>query len=102
MLIFLSQSGFLNVSHTYIKFIFLTGSEFVVRLQGLPYSATEADIKRFLDNQDIQIKFLFNSRGLPSGSCFVTFKNEEDRVKSFSKDKEYIGSRYIEGKSLLM
>ena len=80
------------------KCIFLIVSDFVVKLKGLPFSAKEEDIKTFLENDNIQVRFLNNSRGLPSGLCFVEFDNAGDKEKSFSKHRSFIGSRYIEGR----
>ena len=75
-------------------------SEFNIRLRGLPYSATEEDIKAFLENDNVQIEFSYNSKGYKNGNCIVKFDNFDDKEKSFSKHKSYIGSRYVEGESL--
>lgn len=71
----------------------------VVRLRGLPFNCTEADISQFFSGLDIVpngITFVKNYKGNPSGVAYVEFFTEEDVSKALQKDRHFIGTRYIE------
>ena len=71
---------------------------FIVKLRGLPWSATTADISKFLGEEGIsKIHLTLSKEGRPSGEAFVELETEEDLQRAESKDKEHMGSRYIEG-----
>lgn len=38
--------------------------------------------------------------GRPSGECFVEVQSQEDVDEALKKDKENMGKRYIEGRSI--
>eukprot|EP00755_Sulcionema_specki_P040205 Sspe_Gene.114254::Locus_99745_Transcript_1_1_Confidence_1.000_Length_786::g.114254::m.114254/K12898/HNRNPF_H; heterogeneous nuclear ribonucleoprotein F/H len=71
----------------------------IVRLRGLPYSATEHDISVFLTD-DVRVKpdgihlVLYNGR--PSGEAYVEVETVDDVVKALKRHNEHIESRYIE------
>lgn len=76
---------------------------YIVKLRGLPWSATNDDILKFFKNCKVldgkQGVHMTSSReGRPSGEAFVEFESEEDLNCALHKDREHIGSRYIEGK----
>ena len=71
----------------------------VVRLRGLPYSAGEQEIRDFfkpLDLEPTHVRFILNAWGKDSGSAFVVFPRAEDIETAMKKDKQEIGTRYIE------
>lgn len=42
--------------------------------------------------------FTYSKEGRPSGEAFIELKTAEDFKNSLSKDRKYMGHRYIEGK----
>ncbi|KAF7252441.1 G-rich sequence factor 1 [Varanus komodoensis] len=70
----------------------------VVRLRGLPYSCTEAEISKFFSGLTIVgITFVMDQMGIrKTGEAFVQFATPEMATQALLKDKEEIGSRYIE------
>ncbi|CBI16368.3 unnamed protein product, partial [Vitis vinifera] len=71
----------------------------VLRLRGLPFSASKEDImdffKDFVLSED-SIHMTVNSEGRPTGEAFVEFTNAEDSKAAMAKDRMTLGSRYIE------
>ncbi|XP_040898115.1 G-rich sequence factor 1 [Toxotes jaculatrix] len=71
----------------------------VVRLRGLPFTCTEADIVQFFSGLDITengIIIVTDHRGRNSGEAFVQFSSREAADKALQRDREIIGNRYIE------
>ncbi|XP_030272468.1 G-rich sequence factor 1 [Sparus aurata] len=71
----------------------------VVRLRGLPFSSTEADIAQFFSGLDIAEKgvtIVPDHLGRNSGEAFVQFASQEAADDALLRDKENIGNRYIE------
>ncbi|CAD6191239.1 unnamed protein product [Caenorhabditis auriculariae] len=68
-----------------------------VRLRGLPFSCTEAEIRQFLKDIDASaITFGPPSDGRPSGEAYVEIKNRSDVLRALQFNRERIGDRYIE------
>ncbi len=75
--------------------------DLVVRLRGLPYSATRLDIKELLNdckivNADKGVTFTFLEDGRPSGEAFVDLATEDDVTKALEHNNEHMGRRYVE------
>ena len=71
----------------------------VLRLRGLPYTATSADVEEFFRGYDIvgeSTVFTTTSDGRPTGEAYVEFMSEEQAMSAMSRHGERIGSRYIE------
>jgi len=72
----------------------------VVRMRGLPYSATEEEIEAFMLNADVKAARVHIIReagvGRPSGNAYVEVASADDATKALTLDRESIGSRYIE------
>ncbi|EFJ14378.1 hypothetical protein SELMODRAFT_446014 [Selaginella moellendorffii] len=71
----------------------------VVRLRGLPFSATEVDIKEFFRGLDLGpdgIVICVNFQGRSTGQAYVQFATAELANKSLERNRQHIGSRYIE------
>ncbi len=73
----------------------------MVRLRGLPYSATRSDIKDLLKdcnivNGDKGVTFTFCEDGRPSGEAFVDLASEDDVTKALEHNNEHMGRRYVE------
>nr|XP_023676440.1 G-rich sequence factor 1-like [Paramormyrops kingsleyae] len=71
----------------------------VVKLQGLPYSCTVEDVAQFFSGLDIVengVTFVLDKRGRSSGVAFVEFASQEMADLALKRDREIIGTRYIE------
>ncbi|KAF7687453.1 G-rich sequence factor 1 [Silurus meridionalis] len=71
----------------------------VVRIRGLPFSCTEQDIIQFFSGLNIVkdgITLVMDRWGRSSGDAFVQFATQEMADEALKKDREVIGSRYIE------
>lgn len=66
-------------------------ADWCVKLVGLDYRATEEDVRRFFDGLDILDNGVLNCRG----NGFVQFSNAADMERSFERNKQYIGRRYV-------
>ncbi|XP_061572717.1 RNA binding motif protein 12Bb isoform X2 [Cololabis saira] len=74
-----------------------TESFFIVFLNGLPFSVTERNIREFFDGLLIdEIVLVKNHKGENNGKGFVKFATRQDCIESLKRDKNYIGSRYID------
>ncbi|XP_031489312.1 uncharacterized protein LOC116256907 [Nymphaea colorata] len=71
----------------------------VLKLRGLPFSATKEDILDFFKDFEVSednVHMVFNSDGRATGEAFVEFASAEDSKAAMIKDRMSIGSRYIE------
>lgn len=76
----------------------------VVRLRGLPFSTRKEDIIRwFSEDSKITITpltaddvHLISEYGRPAGTAFVDFQTPQDAQLAMSKDKQMMGTRYVE------
>lgn len=72
----------------------------IVRLEGLPYSATVTDIVNFFHGFDIEfndVRIQCREDGSPSGKAFVTMRSEWLAKSAIHElDRHYIMGRYIE------
>eukprot|EP00013_Stygamoeba_regulata_P004937 CAMPEP_0177634854 /NCGR_PEP_ID=MMETSP0447-20121125/3585_1 /TAXON_ID=0 /ORGANISM="Stygamoeba regulata, Strain BSH-02190019" /LENGTH=408 /DNA_ID=CAMNT_0019136593 /DNA_START=30 /DNA_END=1257 /DNA_ORIENTATION=+ len=73
--------------------------ESFVRMRGLPFSATEEDVVQFFQGLDITsngVNILYNYQDKPTGECLVRFSTPQEVELAMERDKQTIGSRYIE------
>ncbi|EFJ47748.1 hypothetical protein VOLCADRAFT_117772 [Volvox carteri f. nagariensis] len=71
-------------------------SSAILKLKGLPYSATENDIRQFFAPYELKgVSFVYEPDGRPSGLAFAEFVSKEEALKALSKNGEYIGQRYV-------
>ncbi|KAJ4460796.1 putative Epithelial splicing regulatory protein 2 [Paratrimastix pyriformis] len=71
----------------------------VVRLRGLPFQASEQDIREFFHDLQVAqngVQIALNREGRPSGDAYVQFATEEDAKKALEYDRRSMGRRYIE------
>ncbi|EJW79332.1 hypothetical protein WUBG_09760 [Wuchereria bancrofti] len=69
-------------------------SNFVVRLRGLPYSATIDDIKEFFSGLEVADAVIDKEPGgRPSGEAFVRLATKEYAELALERSKNYMGSR---------
>ncbi|ELT99751.1 hypothetical protein CAPTEDRAFT_226859 [Capitella teleta] len=76
---------------------------FIVRIRGLPWSASHDEVANFLE-ADVNIMggrsgihLTYTKDGRPSGEAYIELASEEDVAKALEKDKHHMGRRYIEG-----
>ncbi|KAF5270437.1 hypothetical protein FQR65_LT05625 [Abscondita terminalis] len=73
----------------------------IVKLRGLPWSATTDDIVKFFKECSIfggksGVHMTTSREGRPSGEAFVEFESLEDVRRAVQKDRDHMGNRYIE------
>jgi len=74
-----------------------TGPRYVARLRGLPWDCTKEQIEEFLSGINLEeCHIIFNPDGRASGEGIVEVESEEDLKQVLAKNKETIGSRWIE------
>lgn len=77
----------------------IQNGDFIVRMRGLPFSASIRDITNFLSDCKVQengVNFTFTDDGRPSGEAFVDLCSEEDVSKAIGHNNEHMGRRYVE------
>lgn len=71
------------------------GGGHVVRLRGLPWSATEDDVREFFAGlQIVSIHLTFDHLGRPSGEGFVEFTDDGQTQMARLRDKGMMKSRW--------
>ncbi|KHJ88976.1 hypothetical protein OESDEN_11218 [Oesophagostomum dentatum] len=68
----------------------------VVRLRGLPFSASVQDVKDFFKGLNCEEVVFGRTGGRPSGEAFVRLASREEASKALDFNKQHMGSRYIE------
>lgn len=72
----------------------------VVRLEGLPFSASVTDVVSFFQGFDVKyddVRIQCREDGSPSGKAFVTFRSEWLAKSAIRElDRQYIMGRYVE------
>jgi len=72
-------------------------SQHVIRMRGLPYTATEEDVFNFFGvTKPTGTHLIKDDLGRPSGEGFVEFGCEVDAIAAMAKHRHHIGHRYIE------
>ncbi|WKY08243.1 hypothetical protein Q1695_007614 [Nippostrongylus brasiliensis] len=68
----------------------------VIRLRGLPFSATVQDVKDFFKGLNCEEVVFGRTGGRPSGEAFVRLATREEAAKALDFNKQHMGSRYVE------
>ncbi|XP_022913164.1 heterogeneous nuclear ribonucleoprotein H isoform X2 [Onthophagus taurus] len=74
---------------------------YVVKLRGLPWSATVDEILKFFKDSKVKggksgVHMTTSREGRPSGEAFVEFEDSEDVERACERDRDHMGNRYIE------
>lgn len=74
---------------------------YVVRLRGLPFTATLSDVLHFFQGLDTVrsppgVVFTCTPDGRPSGEAYVEFMTAAAQQSALQRHKQQLGSRYIE------
>mgnify|MGYP006141066805 CR=1 FL=1 len=77
------------------------GSNGLMKLRGLPFNAVPDQILQFFSGFDVPkgvggIHLVLGANGRPNGEAFVEFGSEEHAEAAMVKDKQTIGTRYVE------
>lgn len=65
-------------------------------LYGLPYIATEEDIRKFFAGLEVvEIIFLVRQNGARNGNAYVKFRSIKEATAAMSRNNEYMGTRFI-------
>ncbi|KAK5862377.1 hypothetical protein PBY51_017781 [Eleginops maclovinus] len=74
-----------------------TNDDLLVFLKGMPFSVTEEQVRDFFCDLLIdEIVLMKNGNGSKNGKGFVKFATREDANEALNRDRQYIGSRYVE------
>ncbi|CAH1794102.1 unnamed protein product [Owenia fusiformis] len=73
----------------------------VIRIRGLPWSATPEEVYNFMKECNIPdgkngVHLTLNRDGRASGEAYIELASEEDMKTALTKNKEHMGRRYIE------
>ncbi|XP_028986396.1 RNA binding motif protein 12Bb [Betta splendens] len=70
---------------------------FCLYLKGLPYAVTEEEVHEFFSGLLVEEVILMkNNKGFNNGTGYVKFATAKDAMEGQKRDREYIGSRYVE------
>ncbi|CAG9538533.1 unnamed protein product [Cercopithifilaria johnstoni] len=70
---------------------------FVVRLRGIPFSATNDDVKDFFSGLEVADVVIDKELGgRPSGEAFVRFASKQHAEMALERNRNNMGSRYVE------
>jgi len=77
------------------------GMSGLVRLRGLPFNATPEQVLQFFAGFEVPrgvagIHMVLGGNGRPNGEAFVEFGSEELADAAMAKDKQTMGTRYVE------
>jgi heterogeneous nuclear ribonucleoprotein F/H/epithelial splicing regulatory protein 1/2 len=65
-----------------------------LEMRGIPFQATEGDIKRFFEEAGVSPTRIH--RKVNGGEAYVEFANEYDAGQALTRNKAHIGQRYID------
>uniref|UniRef100_A0A0N5AJ77 RRM domain-containing protein n=1 Tax=Syphacia muris TaxID=451379 RepID=A0A0N5AJ77_9BILA len=72
-------------------------TNYVVRLRGIPFSATPKDVKEFFDGLEVaDVVIDKEPGGRPSGEAFVKFTTKQHAELALERNKNHMGARYVE------
>ncbi|VDO68693.1 unnamed protein product [Heligmosomoides polygyrus] len=71
----------------------------VIRLRGLPFSATVQDVKDFFKGLNCEEVVFGRTGGRPSGEAFVRLATRDEAGKALDFNKQHMGSRWESGLS---
>merc|ERR1719383_540960 len=74
------------------------GENYLIKMRGLPFSASIDDISRFFSGtaKVIDAEIQYGMDGRPSGTAEVLFGSMSDAKAAMNKHKSNMGSRYVE------
>eukprot|EP00798_Chlamydomonas_sp_ICE-L_P031782 gene31782-6979_t len=75
------------------------GGEGILKMKGIPFRATAADVRRFFATGSYRIKpdgisFIMHADGRPTGMAFIEFDTPQDAVRAMETDRAKFGPEY--------
>ncbi|XP_010882721.2 RNA-binding protein 12B isoform X1 [Esox lucius] len=71
--------------------------ELYLLLKGMPFTTTEENVKSFFDGLAVEdIVLMKNYRGQLNGKAIVKFKSRMDATEGLKRDRNYIGTRFVQ------
>uniref|UniRef100_A0A8R1I8R9 RRM domain-containing protein n=1 Tax=Caenorhabditis japonica TaxID=281687 RepID=A0A8R1I8R9_CAEJA len=70
--------------------------DFEVLCRGIPWECTDNQLRDFFGDSGIESVDIPRRNGRAQGDATVTFTNEDDYKNALKKDREHMGTRYIE------
>ncbi|XP_010778601.1 heterogeneous nuclear ribonucleoprotein F-like [Notothenia coriiceps] len=68
-----------------------------IHMRGLPYQVTAEDVVKFFSPLVVsKITIACSPEGRPNGEAEVYFSTHQDALSAMSRDRDYIGQRYVE------
>ncbi|XP_022654217.1 heterogeneous nuclear ribonucleoprotein H2-like isoform X3 [Varroa jacobsoni] len=68
-----------------------------VHMRGLPYKASDENVYQFFEPiRPIDVRFIVDASGRPSGECDVEFASHRDAQEAMSRNNAHMGNRYVE------
>ena len=75
----------------------LASTPFTLKMRGLPFKASEEDIRTFFyPISVVSVRLTSDKQGRPSGRAYVDFETGADMKSALRRNKDCIGRRYIE------
>ena len=75
----------------------MTTEHHILRVRGLPFSCTEAELIEFFSKCSVlAVHFTKNREGRPSGDAYIEMNNLRDVKEGLKYDKAMMGQRYLE------
>ncbi|CUG92591.1 RNA-binding protein, putative [Bodo saltans] len=74
-------------------------SRYIVRVRGLPFSASEETVAEFFYDVNVQpqgVHMVYNSHDKPTGEAFVEVETDADVMRALDHNGGALGHRYIE------
>jgi len=76
-----------------------SGSEFFIKVRGLPFTAREVDIVAFFGKASVVpsgVSLVYNARDQPNGECYVELRTADELSRALTLHRDSIGHRYVE------
>ena len=74
-----------------------TKETFTLKMRGVPYNSKSKAIRAFFYPLELlDIRMVSDQAGKPTGISFVDFRNRQDMLDGFSRNRDCMGRRYIE------
>lgn len=72
-------------------------AKFTIRLRGLPFTATEEQLREFLYPLDpLEIRLPLDRKNRPSGRAYIDMRSKADYDAALKRNGDHLGERYIE------
>ncbi len=75
----------------------LSRAGYFVRMSGLPFRATEQEVKDFFQPEAdcVGVRIVYNRDGRPSGDAVAEFESDDQAERAMGRNREHMGSRFI-------